>query len=152
MKSRKLETDVIVVRVNGIQGELAELKKISGQQFAEFSQGVGYKLAQYHLHRALEGVFHISAHILSCIPGAQATEYKELARKLGEFGIIAADFANDKLVQMARYRNRLVHFYAQITPEELYGILQNDLGDFDIFLSSVKRVLETPESFGLKKE
>ena len=53
--------------------------------------------------------------------------------KLGEYKIVPLDFANDKLVKMAKYRNRLVHFYAQITPDELYKILKENLGDFEIF-------------------
>ena len=147
-----LERDVIFKRVNGIQGELEELSGLSRQPFEEFRDGVGFKLAQYHLHRALEGVFHISAHILSRIPGAQATEYSELARKLGEYRIIDRDFANTKLVEMAKYRNRLVHFYAEVSPEELYGILNHDLNDFEVFLSAVKKLLEHPEQFGLSVE
>ena len=30
---------------------------------------------------------------------------------------------------MAGYRNRIIHFYAEVTPEELYGILTEKLGD-----------------------
>lgn len=149
MTKLAIEKDTVLKRVNGIQAELAELATLAKTPFEEFKDSVGFKLAQYHLHRALEGVFHISAHILSRIPGAQATEYKEIARKLGEFGIVEKDFANTKLVEMAKYRNRLVHFYAEVTSQELYNILQNDLGDFDVFLSAVRRVLEKPEEFNL---
>lgn len=141
MDKLPLEKDVIVKRIDGIQGEVVELKKLAQIQFDEFQEGVGFKLAHYHLHRALEGVFHIGAHVLSRIPGAQATEYKEIARKLGEHGIVEKEFADTKLVEMARYRNRLVHFYAEITPQELYKILQEDLGDFDKFLSAIKKIL-----------
>lgn len=141
MDKLRLEKDVIVKRMDGIQGEVAELQNLARIPFDEFQGGVGFKLAHYHLHRALEGVFHIGAHVLSRIPGAQAAEYKEIARKLGEHGIVEKEFADTKLVQMARYRNRLVHFYAEITPEELYEILQKDLGDFDKFLSAVKKLL-----------
>ena len=42
---------------------------------------------------------------------------------------------------MARYRNRIVHFYAEITADEIYGIINNDLKNFDVFLVAVKRVL-----------
>ena|SRR3989338_7691346 len=136
-----IEQDIIIKRVNGIEGEIAELQKLALIPFDEFKGGVGFKLAHYHLHRALEGVFHISAHILSRIPGAQATQYKELARKLGEYRIIDENFANTTLVEMARYRNRIVHFYAEITADEIYGIINNDLKNFDVFLVAVKRVL-----------
>lgn len=144
-----IERDVVMVRINGIEGELAELGNLAKEPFDSFAHGVGYKLASYHLHRALEGVFHIAAHILSRVPGGQVTQYKEIARKLGEIGVVPKEFADGRLVTMAKYRNRLVHFYAQITPDELYGILQRDLGDFTLFLTGVKNLLEHPELFGL---
>lgn len=141
MDKPKLEKDPVVKRIDGIQGELIELRNLAQMPLDEFQNGIGVKLAHYHLHRALEGVFHIAAHILSRIPGAQATEYKELAKKLGEYGIIEKEFAEKNLVQMARYRNRLVHFYAEIAPKEIYEILHNDLKDFDVFLAAVKKLL-----------
>ncbi len=149
MTKLTLEKDVITKRTDGIQSELVELQNLVQQPIQEFTTGSGFKLAQYHLHRALEGVFNISAHILSRIPGAAATQYKEIALKMGELGIVPNDFAKNKLVTMAKYRNRLVHFYAEITPEEMYQLLQKDLGDFDIFLNSVKSVLSDPQKFNL---
>lgn len=150
MTKNIIENDVILKRVNGIQREIAALQKLGEIPFDEFHAGTSFELAQYHLHRALEGVFNISSHILSRIPGAQATQYRELAEKLGEYGIIDKKFAQTKLVEMAKYRNRLVRFYAEIMPEEIYAVLQNDLGDFDIFLRAVKNLLEHPEQFGLE--
>ena len=148
--SNVIEKDIIVKRINGIQQELAELRKLGSLKFEDFSEGTGFKLAQFHLHRALEGVFNISAHILSRLPGGQATSYKEIAIKLGEFGIIDKDFANNRLSLMAKYRNRLVHFYADISEKEIYDIIENNLSDFDTFLKAIKNVLENPDKFDLK--
>ena len=147
-----LEKDTIIKRINGIQAEIAELLLLGKQALEEFSNGDGHKLAEYHLHRALEGVFHIGSHVLSRISGGQATEYQEIARKLGEFGIVDKNFANTVLVKMAKYRNRVVHFYAEIQPPELYGIIKNNLGDFDIFLNAIKNVLENSGKFNLSIE
>ena len=119
-----IEKDVVLKRVNGIQQECGQLEKLGLLRPDEFTNGDGFKLAQYHLHRALEGVFNITNHILSRIPGAQATQYQEIARKLGEHGIVEKTFAETTLVRMAKYRNRLVHFYAEVTPEEMYEILR----------------------------
>lgn len=138
--------------MDGIESEITELKKLGDLDFDTFSNGDGWKLAQFHLHRSLEGVFNIGNHILSRIPGATATEYKEIAMKLGEFGIIPEDFAKENLVKMAKYRNRVVHFYAQITPKELYAIIKDDLKDFETFLSSIKNLLKNPEKFNLEVE
>lgn len=152
MNKLSLEKDVIVKRVEGIEAELAELQKLSGQEFTEFSGGDGWKLAQFHLHRALEGIFNISSHILSRIPGATATQYKEIALKMGEYKLVPEEFAKTKLTEMAKYRNRLVHFYAQISPEELYRIIQEDLGDLEVFLRAVKEILAAPENYNLTVE
>lgn len=152
MTTLPLEKDVIVKRIEGIEAEVAELAKLGEKSQEDFTSGDGWKLAQFHLHRALEGVFHIGTHILSRIPGAQATQYKEIAMKLGEHKIIPSDFAAKNLVEMAKYRNRLVHFYAEVSAEELYKIIQEDLGDFAVFLTSIKEVLTQPEKFNLAVE
>lgn len=147
MKNLPIEKDTVLKRVGGIQEEVAELSRLAKLSQREFETGDGYKLAQYHLHRALEGVFNIGSHILSRIPGGEATQYGEIAKKLGELGIVDNTFAQEKLLSMAKYRNRLVHFYAEISPSELYEILQKDLGDFDIFLTAVKNVLGNPVKY-----
>lgn len=144
-----LETETILVRVNGIQGELAELVNLAKVPLDQFATGAEHKLAQYHLHRALEGVFHIAAHLLSRLPGGnEGGSYKEMARLLGEKGIVEREFADQNLKQMAGYRNRLVHFYAEITPKELHHLLNSDLGDLEVFLKAVKAVLKNPPHYG----
>lgn len=50
---------------------------------------------------------------------------------------------------MAGYRNRLTHFYADITPQELYEILQKNLCDFEYFLKAIKQLLTNPGKFNL---
>ena len=152
MNKLSIEKDTVVKRVEGIETELAELKSLSRQNLDEFSQGTGWKLAEFHLHRALEGVFNISTHILSRIPGGQATQYKEIALKMGEYNVVPKEFAEKTLVKMAKYRNRLVHFYAQISASELHKIINNDLEDFEFFLSSIKNLLEHPEKYELTVE
>ena len=140
-----IEKDIVIKRIEGVEAELVELHKLASLSKVEFSSGYGFKLAHYHLHRALEGVFNIGSHILSRLPGGQATQYKEIALKMGEFGFVPADFAQTRLTEMAKYRNRLVHFYAQVTAEELYKIIRDDLKDFDVFLQAVKATLASPK-------
>lgn len=43
------------------------------------------------------------------------------------------DFADTALQNMAGYRNRIVHFYADITAEEIYKIINENLEDFNTF-------------------
>ena len=47
---------------------------------------------------------------------------------MGEMGVLSAE-DTARLRLMAGYRNRLVHFYHEITPNELYEICRTQLGD-----------------------
>lgn len=152
MTALPLQRESIEPRIDGIQKDVTLLKTFAALPYEEFCSEIVLDRTQLHLRFALEGVFHIGSHILSRIPGGRFTEYKEIAKKLGEVGIISKEFAEKKLIPMAGYRNRLTHFYAEITSRELYQILQEHLGDFDDFLHAVKQVLERPEKFGLTIE
>ncbi|MEK7480789.1 MAG: HepT-like ribonuclease domain-containing protein, partial [Patescibacteria group bacterium] len=131
--------------------KLRQLAKLSFKEFSDETKD-HFDVAKLRLREALEGVFNIGAHILSRLNGGRSREFKEIAKKLGEFSIVEKSFAEDSLVRMAGYRNRLTHGYADIDYDELYKILKNNLGDFDVFLAAVKKVLENPQQFGLEIE
>jgi len=65
---------------------------------------------------------------------------------LGEAKIVPKSFAEEKLSKMAGYRKRLVHFYDEVSVEELYLIIHTRLNDFQEFLSFIKDLLKDPES------
>jgi len=48
---------------------------------------------------------------------------------------------SERLVPIAGYRNRLTHFYYEITDEELYEILINDLEDIERFTQAIQAFL-----------
>jgi uncharacterized protein YutE (UPF0331/DUF86 family) len=48
-----------------------------------------------------------------------------------------------KLVEMAGYRNRLVHLYWEATADELYRILQDELDSFVSFAREVMGYRDT---------
>jgi uncharacterized protein YutE (UPF0331/DUF86 family) len=153
MTNLPLKRQSILPRMDGILRDVERLRKCTLLSREEFKNNSDqFDIARVHLREALEGVFHIGAHVLARMDGGRVTEYKEIARKLGEFGIVDKSFADTTLVQMAGYRNRLTHFYAGVTAEELYEIPLQHLADFDIFLSAVKNLLEHPEQFHLRIE
>lgn len=133
--------------------DMDKLRELGARNVDEFKKNEDiFALSQFYLRQALEGIFHIGEHILSRMNGGRATEYKEIARLLGERGVVPKDFADTKLKAMAGYRNRLTHFYADVTPEEIHAILSHDLEDFEEFLSSIKNLMNKPEAFGLAIE
>jgi uncharacterized protein YutE (UPF0331/DUF86 family) len=77
--------------------------------------------AESYLRRSLEALFDIGRHILAKKFAYPATEYKEIAKGLLEKKALEAKEA-ELMREMAGYRNRMVHFYHEITPEELHEI------------------------------
>jgi len=71
---------------------------------------------------------------------------------MGEYGIVSTDFANKNFKNMAGYRNRIVHFYADITPQEIHTIIHQNPSDFDVFLAGIKNVLNEPSRYGIAEK
>jgi uncharacterized protein YutE (UPF0331/DUF86 family) len=104
--------------------------------------------AESYLRRALEALFDIGRHILARKFGAAAAEYKDIARVLFEKKALTKK-ESDLLRLMAGYRNRLVHYYYEIGPEELFEICARDSTDIH---KIVKRLIEqTKESRTARK-
>lgn len=117
-----------------------ELKNLSNLEKKEFlNNKINSAAAESFLRRALETIFDIGRHILAKKGFVDLTkEYKSIAEGLYKMGVVDVQL-KEKLVQMAGYRNRLVHMYNLVTEEELYEILKKDLSDIDNFIVSVKR-------------
>ncbi len=84
--------------------------------------------AESCLRRSLEAVFDAGRHILARAFGIGVSEYREIAEGLKEKGVLSAEQAG-LMRTLAGYRNRLVHFYHEISAEELYQICAGQLGD-----------------------
>jgi uncharacterized protein YutE (UPF0331/DUF86 family) len=97
-----------------------------------------------YLRRSLEVVFDIGRHILSKIYGFKEIEYKAIAKGLGEKEVISQRLSRE-LYKMAGYRNRLVHFYRDVTSEELYEIITSHLGDFERFSQEIVSFIKAYE-------
>lgn len=152
MAKERIKKQAILPRVSGIQSGVEKLRTLSQLSLEEFSLEDNFVKAQFYLRRALEGIFHIGTHVLSRVPGGRVAEYKAIALKLGEVGIVPKAYAENQLKAMAGYRNRLTHFYADITPAEIREIIRNHAGDIDVFLRAIKDLLTDPARFNFELE
>ena len=71
-----------------------------------------------------------TADLLVKLAATGVAEYKGVGRSLGEHGVFDTETA-DLLVKLAGYRNRMVHFYHEVTTAELFGICANELQDVE---------------------
>lgn len=84
--------------------------------------------AESYVRRALEELLDLGRHILSKGLGQGALEYKQVAIALRRAGVLD-EHNGAVLLEMAGYRNRLVHFYDEAGAAELYEISAHRLED-----------------------
>lgn len=133
MRDLKLKHQVLLDRTAIIENSLVKLEKMKSLPAEEFLKGENFAIAEHYLRYALEATFDICAHILSRIPGVIVGEYKQMALQMGKNEIVPMNYAEENLNKMAGYRNRLTHFYFELSPKEMYEIIQTRLDDFRDF-------------------
>ncbi|MBU1206766.1 MAG: DUF86 domain-containing protein [Proteobacteria bacterium] len=125
-KVRKITSEVL----SALQ-RLEDLRKLSEEEFAADPHKVAS--AKYNLIVAIEGAVDLSNHIISKNGFRTPEDYADTFRVMEEKGVFDAEFTNS-LIQMARFRNRLVHIYWDIDDAEIYRIIQTRLQDIKQFL------------------
>ena len=129
MSPGKLNKRVIGDRLAWLDKMVAEIRALPLESYEEFSSTPkNVWAAESCLRRALESIFDLGRHILAKGFGIGVTEYKQIASELEKAGVLSHSQAR-LLATLAGYRNRMVHFYHEVTFEELYEICRGELGD-----------------------
>ena len=129
MSPGKLSKRVIGDRLAWIDKMVVEIRALPLDSYEDFSANRrDVWAAESCLRRALEAIFDLGRHILAKGFGQGVTEYKQIASELETAGVLSHSRAR-LLSTLAGYRNRLVHFYHEVTSEELYEICRNNLDD-----------------------
>ncbi len=145
-----LNIKLIEDRLGFINKAIAKLRKLSTFEENFFLEGDFPAVAESYLRRSLEAIFDIGRHIIAKTAGKGIVEYKEISKVLGQNKIITNRLA-ERLTLMAGYRNRLVHFYNEVSDKELYLILVNNLVDMEHFIKEIKVFLEKYKQHSPKK-
>lgn len=97
--------------------------------------------AKYLLQVSIEAMLDISSHLIARNRWGKSKDNKEHFEILSDKGII-----DNKDVSiyfnMAKFRNRIVHMYFNISDEMIYDIVQNNIGDFERFISNIAIIIE----------
>jgi len=137
-----LRAKVITERSAWIKEMLTSLKALPLESLEAFmADSRNIAAAESYLRRALEALFDLGRHILGKGFGRAVSEYKEIAQALVHERVLAEEQGR-KITQMAGYRNRMVHYYQEISNQELYDILTHDLGDIEDLLSVILKWIQ----------
>jgi uncharacterized protein YutE (UPF0331/DUF86 family) len=137
MTPGKIQQKTVATKSQGIREMLAAIETLPLASSADFFADVRMMAAgESFLRRALEGLLDLGRHVLAKGFGKVVPEYAGVADGLAAQGILMPEEAR-QLRLMARYRNRMTHFYDQVTPTELYGILTEERGDVEKVLAAI---------------
>jgi uncharacterized protein YutE (UPF0331/DUF86 family) len=115
---------------------LAELQKHPLEEF--LADWRIYDLADRQLHLALETFLTIGEMIISEFGFQKPDTYADIPQILFENKVIEHEL-KDRLVDLARLRNVLVHDYLHLDHERVYQHLRADPGVIQEFIDAVKR-------------
>jgi len=136
-------TDVETVRdrEDRIRGYLRDLRAFAKISEGDFKRNRERQYAVLHaLQLALEASVEIATHICAADGLGVPASYAEAFGLLERAGVVDGPLAED-LKRMARFRNRIVHFYGDVDLSEVYAILQQRLPDFDRYLAAIELYL-----------
>jgi uncharacterized protein YutE (UPF0331/DUF86 family) len=129
MITGKANQKVVVDRLEWVDRMVADIRSLPLSTYEEFMiDRRNMAAAESCLRRALEALLDLGRHLLAKVYATSVTEYKKIADELASRDIISEPTAKQLRI-LAGYRNRLVHFYHQVSPEELYQICASHLDD-----------------------
>jgi uncharacterized protein YutE (UPF0331/DUF86 family) len=137
---QQLNMDRIREKVSDIKISLALLQTYGTREDGEFlSNQEAIRAARYSFIVLIEASMNIANHICARLLNKAPANYAETFLLLGESGIINPDLA-EKLAQMSRFRNLLVHGYAKVDDKKLLEIIRKDLIDVNEFLNEIGKI------------
>ncbi len=137
MTPSKIKASIVLERAEQITELLCSIDALPLGSYLQFqSDPRNPAAAESFLRRALEALLDLGRHILAKAFGLGPLEYKEVALTLARQKALGA-VQSALLVELAGYRNRLVHFYDEVSARELYDICTSQLQDIRNLLRSL---------------
>ncbi len=132
----KLQTKIIAERIAWIRQMVADIRSLPSDSYGTFSSDPrNVAAAESYLRRGLEALLDLGRHITAKGFGQPVVEYKEIPQALKIADVLDESKAN-LLGILAGYRNRMVHFYHEISNLELYEICTSQLGDIETIMDA----------------
>lgn len=133
----KPDPEVLQGKIDLIEEHLDLLEELVAKDIEDFIDERRNVLAAKHaLQESIEACLDIGNHIISRKGFRRPDDYKGIFSVLNEEGILKEDLANN-LIEMAKFRNLLVHMYEDVDSRKLYSILKNNLDDFKRFIKKI---------------
>ncbi len=130
-------------RLRSLLGRLAErranLERYAGTAASAYLEdGETVAASKYRLLTAVEDALAIANHVIASEGYRSPADSADAFVVLQERDVLGRELG-ERLQAMARFRNLLVHVYADVDDRRVHRFLQEDLDDFDEFIRAVLR-------------
>lgn len=147
MSPGKISKRVVADRLDWINRMIKEIESLPLSNYETFTEDKrNIWSAESCLRRSLEALMDLGRHILAKGFGRGVSEYKEIGSVLEEVAILGNQ-ESLRFKTLAGYRNRMVHFYHEITDKELYEICSSQLSDIEDVAGAIKRWINAHPEF-----
>jgi uncharacterized protein YutE (UPF0331/DUF86 family) len=137
-----IDKEKIKTKIDIIQENIRELKKLKSLKLDELSTSKrDLAAAKYFIRTAIEAMIDIGSHIVAKKLFGVPNTNVEVMLILKEKGVLSKENIST-YVKMVKYRNRLTHFYYELTPDEIFDIIQNKLSDFEKYIAEILKYLK----------
>ena len=129
-------------QLSNLRDYLSKLYDIAKIDLKTFQHDILYKAAAERLLQvSIETCLNIGNHIIASMSWRNPNDYADIFKILGENEVIPKEFS-EKMVEMAKFRNLLVHLYWEIDPKVEFEFLKSDLNDFELFAKYIVKFLK----------
>jgi uncharacterized protein YutE (UPF0331/DUF86 family) len=123
----------IINKFEMLDGFLAILRDLSKKNIEKYLvDPVLIGSTRYYLQVAIECCLDVASHVISSERYRAPRDYADTFTILEEEKLIPPELGQ-RLRQMAKFRNRLVHLYGEIDDKAVYRIIGEDLNDIEMF-------------------
>lgn len=132
-----IRTAIVTERVAWVRKMLEAIRNLTLASYEQFiSDPRTPAEAELYLRRALEALLDLGRHVPAKGFALAPAEYKEVADELVRTAVLSEQ-TGTLLRQMAGYRNRLVHFYHEVSQEELHLICSGHLSEIELICEEI---------------
>jgi len=128
-----VDRELVLRKAAALEGYLGELEQFRSIDLEAYrAEWKTQRVVERSMHLAIEVCLDLGDHLIADRGLRVPTTQAEIFEILRDADILDASLSQS-LMQMARFRNLLVHDYARIEPEKVLTILRGHLGDLDAF-------------------
>lgn len=132
-----VDPDRLRPKIHHVRERLRRLRAIEERGWRAFRDDpLLQDAAVRNLQTSVEALLDMANHVVTREGLGTPASYREALDLLVDHGLLPDDRA-DAFRTMAGFRNRAVHLYDEIDAEEVFSIIEGDLGDFEVFIAAM---------------